>query len=125
MRGLPYAGDRKRGRARNVRARAHIPVHLSGDDGQVRDSESVHVVPQRQEHGLGERGDEQVAGVLELDAGELRTFLINGFGCGRAVYALQETRTIAAEKSRTITSAPVHQLESFTPQLGPQPRPGH
>ena len=72
----------RRGHCRRHRHAPHIQLHLTLDDGQVRDPESVYVLPQGQEHGVGERSDEQVAGVLELDAGELRTLVYSPRICG-------------------------------------------
>ena len=54
MRGLPHAEDRGRD-SRRLRARAHLRLHHSGDDGQIQDSESVHVLPHGQEHRMGRR----------------------------------------------------------------------
>src|SRR6185437_5930737 len=54
------AGDRKRRRARIFCACAHLPVYLAGNDGQIRHSQSLHIVPSRQEDRMGGGSDGEV-----------------------------------------------------------------
>ncbi len=65
MRGLPHAENRGH-HSRCLRARAHVCVHHAGDDGQIQDPESVHVLPRGQDHCLGSRGDAALAGTLAV-----------------------------------------------------------
>ena len=65
MRGLPHAENRDDD-SRRVRARAHVRVHHSGDDGQVQNPQSVHVLPHGQDHRVGHRRDAPLAGALPV-----------------------------------------------------------
>jgi hypothetical protein len=64
-------------------------------------------VPQRQERGVGKRGHEQMARVLELDVGELRSHLMNGFGKG-AGYGLRRTRFWVAQRFNSLRKNSFH-----------------
>ncbi len=50
VRGLPHAEDRDSGRAWLLRELAYVQVHLAGDDGQVQDSQPLHILPYGQVH---------------------------------------------------------------------------
>jgi len=54
MRSLPHAENRNPRCARHVCEFAYFQVHLTGDDGQIQDSESLHVLSRGQVHGLGD-----------------------------------------------------------------------
>ncbi len=66
MRGLSHAGDRRRGRPRDVRPCPHFSVYYSRDDGEVPDPESVHVLSQGEGYGVGEERDEPLEGIFAV-----------------------------------------------------------
>src|SRR5881397_3891402 len=65
MRRLSHAEDRADDRRRE-RPQPHLPVHPAVGDGAPQGAELVYVVPYGQESGMGDRGAEEVAGVLAV-----------------------------------------------------------
>jgi len=57
---LPHAEDRNSGGAQQLREFTHLQIHLADDDGQVQDSQPLHVVPYRQVYGLGNKGTDDL-----------------------------------------------------------------
>ena len=65
LRGLPYAKNRG-GNSRRFRARSHVCFYRTGHDGQIQDSESMHVLPYGQNYRVGHRCDAPLARSVSL-----------------------------------------------------------
>jgi len=53
------------------RSQPHFPVHCTGDDGRIQDSEPMHDLPQRQADGLGGGAIENLAECFSLADGAI------------------------------------------------------